>query len=572
MNQMIKQAAPPQSDAIALAAMFGAASATFGGWLGCKAYGLAAFLSLPLQFSAIPPMTALETAWHILTTGQTPPNWFYWPGIGALSSGIIGTFTGLSLFWRSGERLLRGPELVPARKLPRARGTPGLWLSPRIRLSQEEETWNILTLGSAGSGKTTILRPLAEAAIKRGDRLLIFDFKRDFTQSLVGKPGVALLAPWDSRSARWRIGEDVTSIPAARQFVSSLIPVSEKEPIWGRGARAILGAIVQALMAEFPGDWGAGDLVATTSAMLQDHQALRGALAEYGPEGLSVIDTAPATRASVLMNVGAILPQFSDIAAAENLLPAKRIWSVKRWLKTPNSVAILGWLPAAKEFSRDYAIPIIEQCIVGLLNLPDCGATDPDRRTWLVLDEIAQAGFVPSLTTGITTLRSKGGRLALGLQSIGQLRTHYGPDAAETWIGQTTTQIIGRLQNGVDSERAGASIGDRDVERYTSRSSQTGEVWQRFNEQIATVHDLRMLGPKSSGVEAMIIARGKVAIETWSYLPRNQHEEPALVESEFIRPHFRKPMARNLGRIVDLERLRRLAPPVPSWSSSDSVQ
>jgi hypothetical protein len=325
-------------------------------------------------------------------------------------------------------------------------------------------------------------------------------------------------------------------------------------------------------MAEFPGQWGIGDLVATTSALLLDLQALRGALAEYAPEALPVIDTAPATRASVLMNVSAILPQFSDLAAAENLLPEKRIWSVKKWLKTSNSVAVLGWMPAARDFSRDYAIPIIEQCIVGLLNLPDCAATDPDRRTWLILDEIGQAGYVPSLTTGITTLRSKGGRLALGLQSIGQLRKHYGPDEAEVWVGQTTTQIIGRLQNGVDSERAGTSIGDREVERYTSKDSNSGEIWQRFNEQIATVHDLRVLGPKPQGVEAMIMARGQIAIETWPYLPRNPDVQPALIESEFSKPHFRKPLAKCLGRVVDLERLRRQAPPAPSMPDSDLMQ
>ncbi len=261
MNNSIKQVRPSQIDAVAVAGALGCAGAAAGGWLGCKAYGAAAALGAPLHYAYIPPMTALQAAWRIVITHQMPPEWLYWPGIGALSLGVIGTITGLNATRRSGVRHIRGPRLVAAQKLPRARGTPGLQLSPRIRLSEQEETWNILAIGSLGSGKTTILRALTEAAIERGDRVLIFDFKRDFTQLLVGKPNTCLLAPWDCRSARWRIGEDVASIPAARQFVAALIPESKDAPIWGRGARTILGTLVQALMEEFPGEWCGGDLI-----------------------------------------------------------------------------------------------------------------------------------------------------------------------------------------------------------------------------------------------------------------------------------------------------------------------
>jgi len=202
-----------------------------------------------------------------------------------------------------------------------------------MRLSQEEETWNLLVIGSIGSGKTTILRPLAKSAIKRGDRLIIFDFKRDVTQHLFGKPGVILLAPWIGVSAvahRRGCGEH----PGGATVRKRPHPGIERCTYLGRGARAIFGTSVQALMAEFPGDWCLGDLVASTSALLTDHEALRGHR-EHAPEALSIVDTAPQTRTSFLMNIGAALTPLADLAAAESLLPKDRVWSVKRWLRTP---------------------------------------------------------------------------------------------------------------------------------------------------------------------------------------------------------------------------------------------
>jgi hypothetical protein len=162
--------------------------------------------------------------------------------------------------------------------------------------------------------------------------------------------------------------------------------------------------------------------------------------------------------------------------------------------------------------------------------------------------------------------------LALGLQSIGQLRTDYGPDAAEVWVGQTTTQIISRLNNVEDARHAAALLGDRTVERYAPQAGASGESWKRMDEPIATGHDLRQLGPKRDCVEAMIIARGKVAVETWPYLDPPANAAAAIVESNFLKPHFRKPSAAKLGRVIDLERLRQNAPPPPDWARSDMVE
>ena len=77
---------------------------------------------------------------------------------------------------------------------PRIKLHPGFdW-----HLSRDRETRHFLLMGSVGGGKTQIIMPLVLAAIERGDQLVIYDIKADFTSSL-NTPFI-FLAPWDSRS------------------------------------------------------------------------------------------------------------------------------------------------------------------------------------------------------------------------------------------------------------------------------------------------------------------------------------------------------------------------------------
>ena len=145
----------------------------------------------------------------------------------------------------------------------------GIKLHPGFdwHLSRERETRHFLLVGSVGGGKTQILTPMVLAAIGRGDRVLIFDIKADFTSTL--PVDFALLAPWDSRSMVWDVARDCVNAQDARELAAQLIP-SGQDPMWHQAARQILTAVIQQLQAYKADAWTWKDLHQLSASSQED--------------------------------------------------------------------------------------------------------------------------------------------------------------------------------------------------------------------------------------------------------------------------------------------------------------
>lgn len=463
-------------------------------------------------------------------------------------------------------------------KLPkqgwRAKGD-GVEVVPGLRLSQAEETQNILYLAGVGGGKTTGIMHIVRQARARGDRLLILDFKRDFTEALLAESGkpATLIAPWDKRSARWQIGEDLSFMPPLNEFLVALIP-DGREAIWAQGGRAIARVAIVSLIQERGTAWGWGDLLATCTAVLNDLQALRGAASAYATEVLQMIDTAPGTRTSFTSNIGRALSHIAEIAGAESLIPRSRTWSVRQWREQAGACAILAWLPESPGMSRAILLPLIESALNGLLALPDAEPDEAGRRVWLILDEIGQVGNVPGLTAAFTSLRSKGARIIAGIQSISQIKKTFGPDEMSIWEGQIATKIFSRLQSREDQDAAAKMCGKQKVQRFqrsfgrSSGGSSDNSNWVESERDTVRPDEFGRLGVRKNktGVDEIILCDGRVyqAALLKKDLPISVKKTAALIKTDYLKPGFLPAPATQLGHVVDLDRFRRLAPPDPN--------
>src|SRR5579863_8623466 len=114
------------------------------------------------------------------------------------------------LFWRGGRsagRHRRGTRLIDRPALP-GRRWAGLADSrltlAGVRVSLREETKHFKMLGTTGTGKSTAIHELLEAALRRGDRAVIADpdggYLRRFYDS---NRGDVILNPFEPASARW---------------------------------------------------------------------------------------------------------------------------------------------------------------------------------------------------------------------------------------------------------------------------------------------------------------------------------------------------------------------------------
>jgi type IV secretory pathway TraG/TraD family ATPase VirD4 len=92
---------------------------------------------------------------------------------------------------------------------------------------------------------------------------------------------------------------------------------------------------------------------------------------------------------------------------------------------------------------------------------------DPDRRLWLVLDELAALGQVPALADALSLGRKFGLCVLAGLQSTAQLDQLYGREASITLRACFRTLVVlGISRTDPDTaEMLSRALGDREVTR-----------------------------------------------------------------------------------------------------------
>jgi hypothetical protein len=232
-----------------------------------------------------------------------------------------------------GRRLVQGDEaqrqLVERGKKECAVLDTGIKLHPDFDwwIGLGRETWHFLVQGSVGGGKTQIIWPIINAAIARGDKLIIYDNKSDFTAQLAD-PAI-LLAPWDARSFAWDIARDCTNSQDARELAARMIPEGN-DPMWHAAARMILTAVICKLQTEQPGTWTWADLYRLACG---NQDALLKIVTQYQPEAVNMLAGESKTTDGILINLSASLAIVADLAKAWGSTPAEKRFSFIEWIK-----------------------------------------------------------------------------------------------------------------------------------------------------------------------------------------------------------------------------------------------
>ncbi|MDA8151599.1 MAG: type IV secretion system DNA-binding domain-containing protein [Acidithiobacillus sp.] len=498
-----------------------------------------------------------KTLWAIIhSSGIFPPEYMIPLASGACLGLTLGAIAGYRAGYVPGEVHIRGRELTrrssdAAKALKPTGKTPtGVHIHPDIQISEQQEARHMLLLGGSGSGKTTILWPVINQAQARGDKCLIFSFKGDFQQK--SDFPFSLLAPWDSRSVRWQLGKDIRTRLHAESLAKTLIPTPEKDPVWAQGAQGLLTAVISEVQSRYGEQWGFFRLAEACARALSDYDSLVQTVMNESPMAKSfLMGKDSKTTASYLAQMAANLSDVVNLGVADYSNKGTP-WSVRDWLagKTPGA-AILGYFPESEELSRAFCSSIIEQAVKQILAFPDA---PPDaRRIWLFLDEVPQAGKIPSITSALEAARSKGCRVVLGMQGVAQCEEHgYSKNTLDIWSGQCGIKIVANLSTPRDQKWAADLLGERDLERYQSNQNngnggQSGQSggYQRVRESVMLPAsfgtDLYVEERKGGGPTALIITSKVAAIMKWPF-PDLGEMRPAFVESPWIQPGFTRPV------------------------------
>ena len=462
-----------------------------------------------------------------------------------------------------GRRRLQGEAALGAWVKAEGENADGLRIHPkRPPVSKSRETRHLVIFGGTGTGKTVIIRPFMRAARERGDRMLVFDLKNDFTAEFPSRAMPhngqqvevedVIFAPWDSRSMPWAVAKDVSTLSAAREFAARMIPEAQGgSPFWSNAARQVLIASLVELQSTQPEKWGFADL---SKKLVRPIDELAEAARIHFPEALKALSDGQqnVTSAGVLGNMMSYLSVVFDLARA---WPRPGIFSIRDWLTGKNTATKSVVLQHNGEFEslahafNGAVIALASQ----LINSP-LMQESTSRRLWFFLDEFPQLGKVEAVFPLCEIGRSKGVRVVIGMQDISQLKKIYSDHQASALVSMVGTHIVTRVSSGETADFITEKlIGEREIERLdVSTSSGTGRSpgiftaggtrtnsWKSVREPVMLPSELLQLGPvPGQGVKVLVLGIGEDVLEVLIPFSDPCKLRPASVIADWTRfPH-----------------------------------
>jgi type IV secretory pathway TraG/TraD family ATPase VirD4 len=403
---------------------------------------------------------------------------------GALAAGI-GYFSGVRL--SGGQPVVpshqRGALITGLKPTKASRGfrhsREGALTLAGVELAAQDETKHFKFIGTTGTGKSTAIREVLSAALKRGDRAVIADPDGGYVARFYDpQRGDVILNPFDQRSVRWDVFREVRSAYDVEQLARALIPDDgSPDRAWRGYARTFFSAVTR--QAHAAGVTDVGELyrlivVATTSEL---RTLVAGTPAQPFLEQHNgrMFDSIRSVASSA---VGAL----EHIAAQD---PRARKFSVREWVRDGVAgradSASGGVLFIPYDAGQIAALRSPISAWMRLAVFEAMNRCEGDQRLWFVVDELDALGQIDGLKDALARLRKFGGRCILGFQSIAQVSSTYGQGDAHTIVENCGNTLILRCsasEGGGTSRFASRLVGEREVLRTTQAWSRRPLEWQ----------------------------------------------------------------------------------------------
>ena len=293
-----------------------------------------------------------------------------------------------------------------------------------VPIPRSFEVLNFLLVGAPGTGKSTAIAPMISVMRERGDRVFVADARGDYLRRFY-RPGDLILNPRDARSIPWSPLAEIHAVEDAAMVARSLIPDGEgRDASWHRWAQQMLeGVLLHALREKLQN----AEIVRLM--MVAPRDELRERLQGTPAAGL----LSEESRGGNMF--GDIRTTASPYIKSLNWLPPDagvEAFSLRRWARDEASIAACWWPYLESQFDtlRTLIATHFDLLALGVLEQPD----SPERRTWLVIDELSALSKIGALEGFLARARKAGGAAILGVQTLAQLRKEYGEHGASALI------------------------------------------------------------------------------------------------------------------------------------------
>lgn len=285
-----------------------------------------------------------------------------------------------------------------------------------VPLAREQEPLHLLLVGSTGTGKTTAVAGLLDGITARGDRAVIVDPNGGYLSRFY-TAGDVVLNVFDRRGVGWSPFNEIRKPYDLDKVARSIVPDGHgPDAAWHFYAQVLIAEVMRSLMRDGQG---------TTAALLE-------ALTVWPAERLHTLVAGSATAGLFDKDASRALASTRFVLAS-HLKPYDAL--------SPGAFSVRDWVESDETSSRHLFITWREDMTASLAPLIAawtdiaCTATlsrapDPERRLWLLLDELPSIGKVGMLEAALTKGRKHGLCCVAGVQSTAQIERIYGRESA----------------------------------------------------------------------------------------------------------------------------------------------
>ncbi len=321
-------------------------------------------------------------------------------------------------------------EMIRAQKLESdlVFGTQALPLPLRV------ECQHLLVHGTTGTGKSTVIKALLDHIRRRGERAIIYDKSCNLVSQFYQPERDRLLNPLDARGADWNIWQECRDKTDFDNLAAALIPMAAtaQDPFWVNAARTIFSAAAFRLRQEE----NPRILPLLRSLLTADIGQLQNLLRGTEAETL-MSEKTEKTAISIKSVLATYLKSLCYIRDQHNP------FSIRQWIRQDqrHEWLFISSLGDRHESLKPLITAWLDIAINALLSLPE----NPDRRIWVILDELGSLQQLPYLTSALAEARKFGGCFVVGVQSIAQLAKTYGFEGGREISSLLNTRFMFRV-------------------------------------------------------------------------------------------------------------------------------
>lgn len=323
----------------------------------------------------------------------------------------------------------------------------------KIRLPDHLTYRNFSLSGASGTGKTQLVNSLlSQLRAKNNQKVLILDLNGQY-YSRFGQAGDKILSLYDKRSEKWDFW---TENAPPEFFAEALIEQSSGDKFFSSAARALFSDLLR-LNRNIEGLWN--DLISGPKPLLSK---LKGGIS---PGLLGAPEQAAGVIGSavVLLNFLQHLNHWCD--------RTQQFFSLTKWASSYSQ----NWIFL---IVRDEDLAASKPLLRTWFDLTTLGVLQRDENEdyphlWLIADELAGLGKLPTLGKLLSQGRKYKASAVLGYQTSAQIENLFGRDAAREIFQGLQNKFIYRCNDPDTAKHGSRELGDQEVEEF-SKSIQFG--------------------------------------------------------------------------------------------------